>query len=81
MRRNTTKDHEKPLARKDLGGPDIPFETVDSLVLRARQMRAEATADLLSRLGAAMVRRLRPLASSRRSDLQNVVNGGSRRAV
>jgi hypothetical protein len=50
-------------------------------MLRARQMRAEATVDLLKRLGAAMVRPFRRSMESRHDGSDAVIKGGPQGAV
>lgn len=85
MRHNTMNDHETPLASGTMDdrtrGADISPETIDNLILRARQMRAEATAQLLSRLGGALVRRFRHSTPSKNVGAHDMIKGGPQGAV
>ena len=59
----------------------VSAESLDNLILRARRMRAEATAELLSRLGAALVRPFRRWTASNAAGAHTVIKGGPQRAV
>lgn len=85
MRHNTMNEHETPLASGTMGDctscSDLTPEALDSLILKARQMRAEATTRLLSRLGAAMVGSFRGRTLPKLTGTASAVNGGPQRAV
>ena len=85
MRHDKVNGDDKLLARGTMvdrpSGPDLKPETLDNLILRARRMRAEALADLLSRLGAAMVRPFRGRALPKLAGVASRVEGEPQRAV
>jgi len=85
MRHNTMTDHEAPLVSGNMDfrtrGADISPKTIDNLILHARQMRADATAQLLSRLGASLVRRFRRSTPSNNIGARDMINGGPQSAV
>jgi hypothetical protein len=63
------------------GRSDVSSETLDDLILRARRMRAVATAELLSRLGAALVRPFRHWTAANPVGGHTVIKGGPQRAI
>ncbi len=85
MRHNTTPAEETRLPRdtmnNSLSRSDVTPETLDNIMLRARQMRAEATVDLLKRLGAAMVRPFRRSMESKHNGSDAVIKGGPQGAI
>lgn len=78
MRRNTVNGNETPLASETmparLSGPDLTPEALDLLLSRARRRRAEATAQLLSRLGVSIVRAFHHSAPSKHTDTKGAIN-------
>ncbi len=85
MRQETATDKETTLPRDAVDDftshPEIKPQSLDVIMLRARHMRAEATAKLLARLGAAMVRPFRRWTELRHADSNAVIKGGRQGAV
>ena len=85
MRHNTTPVEETELFRDEtnnsLSRSHVTPETLDTIMLRARQMRAEATANLFKRLGAAMVRPFRHWMASKPTGSDIVIKGGPQGAI
>lgn len=85
MRHRNLKENETPLTSAtmdDLPSPsDLTPRTLDIILVRARQMRAEATAQLLSRLGTAILRPIRGWMASRRAQTRDMFSGGPQGAV
>ena len=85
MRHNTTPTGETKLPRdtmnNNLSRSDVTPETLDNIMLRARQMRAEATADRLKRLYAAMARPFRHWTASKHAGSDTVIKGGPQGAI
>jgi hypothetical protein len=63
------------------GHSDVSRESLDDLILHARRMRAEATAQLLTRLGAALVRPFRHWTAANPVGGHTVIKGGPQRAI
>jgi hypothetical protein len=85
MRHDTTNCNDGVLSSEPTkdrpGRSNVSSESLDNLILRARRMRAEATAELLSRLGAALVRPFRRWTASNATGAHTVIKGGPQGAV
>lgn len=73
--------HLRDTMNNSLSRSDMTPETLDNIMLRARQMRAEATVDLLKRLGSEMVRPFRRSIESRHNGSDAVIKGGPQGAI
>jgi hypothetical protein len=84
MRHETATGDDRLLRREDSGDrryhSNLMPETLENLISTARQKRAEATAELLARPGAAMIHPFRGTAAPKPARTRSPVEGEPQRA-
>lgn len=79
MRHSNIDVNETPLETESMydrpSRTDVTPEAIDTIILRARQMRSDRTAQLLSRLGAVLARPFRQWALSRHVGADAAIKG------
>lgn len=85
MRHDTVAGDDRLLHSESIGDrlyrSDLTPETLENLISTARRKRAEATAELLARLGAAMIHPFRGPAASKPAGTRCPVAGKPQSAV
>lgn len=85
MRHDTVTGDDRLLRRESIGDrlyrSDLTPETLENLISTARRKRAEATAELLARLGAALIHPFRGTAAPKSAGTRSPVAGEPQRAV
>jgi hypothetical protein len=85
MRHDTVTGDDRLLHSESIGDrryrPDLTPETLENLITTARRKRAEATAELFARMGAAMVRAFLGTAAPKPARARSPGAGEPQRAI